>query len=59
MLVFSVGGGSREHNVSMNLVLAIEPAREVGAAILGVVGSPTARPRNSATSWSSSTLRPR
>src|SRR3954452_3344029 len=40
ILVFSVGGGSRQHNVSMNLVLAIEHARDVGAAILGVVGSP-------------------
>jgi D-sedoheptulose 7-phosphate isomerase len=39
ILVFSVGGGSREHQVSMNLVIAIEFAHEVGAAILGVVGS--------------------
>ena len=41
ILVFSVGGGSREHNVSMNLVLAIEHAKAVGALICGVVGSPT------------------
>jgi D-sedoheptulose 7-phosphate isomerase len=41
ILVFSVGGGSEEHNVSMNLVLAIKHAKEVGAAILGVVGSAT------------------
>ena len=40
LLVFSVGGGSREHNVSVNLVNAIERAREVGAAIYGVVGAP-------------------
>jgi D-sedoheptulose 7-phosphate isomerase len=40
VLVFSVGGGSREHNVSVNLVNAIELARKVGAAIFGVVGSP-------------------
>ena len=40
VMVFSVGGGSREHNVSMNLVRAIELARELGAAIYGVVGSP-------------------
>jgi len=40
VLVFSVGGGSREHNVSMNLVLALEHAKQVGATILGVVGSP-------------------
>jgi len=38
VLVFSVGGGSREHGVSMNIVNAVEHAREVGAAILGVVG---------------------
>jgi D-sedoheptulose 7-phosphate isomerase len=40
ILVFSVGGGSREHNVSVNVVNAIERAREVGAAIYGVVGAP-------------------
>jgi D-sedoheptulose 7-phosphate isomerase len=36
--VFSVGGGSREHNVSPNLVAALDHARAVGARILGVVG---------------------
>ena len=40
LLVFSVGGGSREHNVSINLVNAIEQARELSAGIYGVVGSP-------------------
>jgi D-sedoheptulose 7-phosphate isomerase len=40
VLVFSVGGGSREHNVSMNLVYALELAKEVGAGIYGIVGSP-------------------
>jgi D-sedoheptulose 7-phosphate isomerase len=40
LLVFSVGGGSREHNVSVNLVNAIERGRELGASIYGVVGSP-------------------
>jgi D-sedoheptulose 7-phosphate isomerase len=40
LLVFSVGGGSREHNVSVNLVNAIELARERGALIYGVVGHP-------------------
>jgi D-sedoheptulose 7-phosphate isomerase len=40
LLVFSVGGGSREHNVSTNLVAAMEAAREVGASIYGVVGAP-------------------
>jgi len=39
ILVFSVGGGSREHNVSMNLVNAVELARDVGAKIYGFVGS--------------------
>ena len=39
LMVFSVGGGSREHNVSVSLVNAIEYARELGAAIYGVVGS--------------------
>jgi D-sedoheptulose 7-phosphate isomerase len=40
LLVFSVGGGSREHNVSVNLVNAIERAKALGAFISGVVGSP-------------------
>src|SRR5207247_2880397 len=40
LLVFSVGGGSREHGVSVNLVNAIEYARETGASIFGVVGAP-------------------
>ena len=38
LLVFSVGGGSREKNVSMNLVRAVELARERGAAVFGIVG---------------------
>jgi D-sedoheptulose 7-phosphate isomerase len=38
ILVFSVGGGSRAHNVSVNLVRAIELAQEVGARVFGVVG---------------------
>jgi D-sedoheptulose 7-phosphate isomerase len=40
LMVFSVGGGSRQHNVSVNLVNAMELARDVGASIFGVVGSP-------------------
>jgi D-sedoheptulose 7-phosphate isomerase len=40
LLVFSVGGGSREHNVSTNLVGAMEAARDAGAAIYGVAGAP-------------------
>jgi D-sedoheptulose 7-phosphate isomerase len=38
VLVFSVGGGNREKNVSPNLVRALELARERGAAVFGVVG---------------------
>jgi len=40
LLVFSVGGGSREHGVSTNLVNAIEAARAAGASVYGVVGAP-------------------
>ena len=40
LMVFSVGGGSREHGVSVNLVNAIERAHELGATIYGVVGAP-------------------
>ena len=38
LLVFSVGGGNREKNVSANLVKSLELAREVGAMVFGVVG---------------------
>lgn len=38
VLVFSVGGGSRERNVSVNLVRALETAHAVGASIFGIVG---------------------
>ncbi len=38
IFVFSVGGGNREKNVSVNLVSALEYARGVGAKIFGVVG---------------------
>jgi D-sedoheptulose 7-phosphate isomerase len=40
LLVFSVGGGSRERGVSVNLVNAMEAAREARAAIYGVAGAP-------------------
>jgi D-sedoheptulose 7-phosphate isomerase len=40
LLVFSVGGGSREHRVSINLVAAMEAAKAVGASIYGVAGTP-------------------
>jgi len=38
LLIFSVGGGNREKNVSVNLVRSLELAKEVGANIYGVVG---------------------
>jgi D-sedoheptulose 7-phosphate isomerase len=38
LLVFSVGGGNLEKNVSPNLVSAVQLAKEVGAAVLGIVG---------------------
>lgn len=38
LLVFSVGGGNREKNVSVNLVRALELAKEVGAQVYGIVG---------------------
>ena len=40
LLVFSVGGGSREHNVSMNIVHALEYGKAAGAKIYGIVGKP-------------------
>jgi D-sedoheptulose 7-phosphate isomerase len=38
LLVFSVGGGNLEKNVSPNLVAALEYAKAIGAMILGIVG---------------------
>jgi D-sedoheptulose 7-phosphate isomerase len=38
LLIFSVGGGDREKNVSANLTRAIDTARTVGASIFGIVG---------------------
>lgn len=38
VLVFSVGGGSREKNISVNIVRALETATEVRASIFGIVG---------------------
>src|SRR6202165_360464 len=39
LLIFSVGGGNLEKNVSPNLVAALQLAKERGSAILGIVGS--------------------
>jgi D-sedoheptulose 7-phosphate isomerase len=38
VLVFSVGGGNREHGISMNIVRALELAKEAGASVYGIVG---------------------
>ncbi len=38
VFVLSVGGGSREHRISLNLVAAIDLARSAGAKIFGIVG---------------------
>lgn len=38
LLVFSVGGGNLEKNVSPNLVAALRYAHEIGAKIVGIVG---------------------
>jgi D-sedoheptulose 7-phosphate isomerase len=38
LLVFSVGGGNVEKNVSVNLVRAIDEARSRGARVFGIVG---------------------
>jgi len=38
IFVFSVGGGDLAHNISPNLVRALEYAREMGATIVGIVG---------------------
>jgi D-sedoheptulose 7-phosphate isomerase len=41
LLIFSVGGGDVERNVSVNLIRAIDLARARGAAVFGVVGRST------------------
>ena len=38
LLIFSVGGGNLEKNVSPNLVSAIQVAKQVGASVTGIVG---------------------
>jgi D-sedoheptulose 7-phosphate isomerase len=38
VFVLSVGGGSSEKNISVNLVAAVDHAREAGARVLGIVG---------------------
>ena len=38
IFVFSVGGGSLEKNISVNLVECIKMAKEMGSSIFGIVG---------------------
>lgn len=38
LLIFSVGGGNLEKNVSPNLVSAVQLAKKAGASVIGVVG---------------------
>jgi D-sedoheptulose 7-phosphate isomerase len=38
LLIFSVGGGDLEKNISANLVTALQLAKERGASVLGIVG---------------------
>jgi D-sedoheptulose 7-phosphate isomerase len=38
LMVFSVGGGNLEKNVSPNLISALQYGKQIGASILGIVG---------------------
>jgi len=38
LLVFSVGGGSIEKNISVNILKSLEEAKKIGSSICGVVG---------------------
>ena len=38
LLIFSVGGGDQDKQVSVNLVNAIKVAKEIGAKVVGIVG---------------------
>jgi D-sedoheptulose 7-phosphate isomerase len=38
VLIFSVGGGNLDMNISPNLVTALQLAKQVGARIIGIVG---------------------
>ena len=45
VLVFSVGGGIRKKNVSVNLINALDHAKSVGATILGLLDETVAIPQ--------------
>jgi D-sedoheptulose 7-phosphate isomerase len=38
VLVFSVGGGNKEKNISANIVYALETAKEQNARVMGIIG---------------------
>ncbi len=38
VFVLSVGGGNSEKNISVNLIRALDYAKEIGAKVLGIVG---------------------
>jgi D-sedoheptulose 7-phosphate isomerase len=38
VFVISVGGGSAEKNISMNIVKVVQYAKEIGAKVVGIVG---------------------
>jgi D-sedoheptulose 7-phosphate isomerase len=38
VLCLSVGGGSKDRNISMNIVRALEYSKQVGSTIMGIVG---------------------
>lgn len=40
LLIYSVGGGDRTRNLSVNLIHAIDLARNNGAKVFGIVGKP-------------------
>src|SRR5690242_10038667 len=41
LMIFSVGGGDAARNISVNLVKAVDLAKERGAKVFGIVGRPT------------------
>ena len=38
LMIFSVGGGSKEKKISEKLIHAVDYAKELGCSILGIVG---------------------
>ena len=48
LLIFSVGGGNVEKNVSVNLVRAIDEAKKRGAKVFGIVGKDGGHTKKSA-----------